>query len=883
MTSHRKRQPRQPLVAEPLESRLLFATWTAVEQINHSYGSGKLSGGVDIDVSPVTKLPVVVMHSLAQGSQDYIIQVNKGVRRADGTIDWSGTRNSPIEAEPRGHKDQNPALAIGTNLDGTETLNVVYFEHDGGSTLGASATEDIMLVRSTNGGASWSAPFNVSQQAVGDAPRVSAGSADVAADDKGNVYVVWTSWSGYSSGNNLDVWFRKFNGATQTWEASKKIETNPSSKSDFTQIVWAPGTGRLHVAWGDRALTPPPLSYAMSNDYGGTFTAPQTVFTAPGTFDVRGATVTETADGTVIAAATITDPSNSTNKNTYMAYKLPGSGTWQPAGGDSVSGTSPSASQYVTADRSGRTYFSWIKNPYPGSGYEFNVRYQDGAAATNFDAAPNTQVSSDGWKKDSGHVAVDIRATTPGYVYAAWEGNPGTHQVYASMTKLTAPTATFGAINSGPTPTASAAVTFSDYVANVDATDFQLTRNGANVPLTGVTVWTTDNKTFTLNGLSSATSAPGIYVLSLAAGTNIRDVFFNTATPGANVTWTNSSAPPTIGSLSVSPDPVNAGGTVTLTANDVADANGDAVTVAFYRESNGVAGLQTGIGSGDTFLGSDPTNPYSLDIGSPEEVGAHTYYAQATDSGSAVGVAVSALSNVLPAWLATDSVATWNPSSHVLNVTGPATIIADPGADAPAVTVNGGSAVLTITPSSDSVITLASLVLMNGARVAMTAHVAEPVRALVLGASPSIDASSSLDLADNAMVVKNGSLAATQSALAAGFSGGWQGLGGITSSTAAADATGRTALGYSSNAVLARTTFAGVSGLTPGDVLVKFTYHGDADLSGHVTLDDFTLFLDGYKNAGTTWLQGDFDYGGLVTLDDFTLFLAAYQAQGPQL
>jgi hypothetical protein len=776
MTSHRKRQPRQSLVAEPLESRLLFATWTAVEQINHSYGSGKLSGGVDIDVSPVTKLPVVVMHSLAQGSQDYIIQVNKGVRRADGTIDWSGKRNTPIEAEPRGHKDQNPALAIGTNLDGAETLNIVYFEHDGGSTLGASATEDMMFVRSTNGGASWSAPFNVSQQAAGDAPRVSAGSVDVAADDKGNVYVVWASWSGYSSGNNLDIWFRKFNGATQTWEASRKIETNPSSKSDFTQVSWVPGTGRLHVVWGDRSLSPPPLSYAMSNDYGGTFTAPQTVFTAPGTFDVRGATVTETADGTVIAAATITDPSNSANKNTYMAYKLPGSGTWQPAGGDSISGTSPSASQYVTADRSGRTYFSWIKNPYPGSGYEFNVRYQDGAAATNFDAAPNTQVSSDGWKKDSGHLAVDIRATTPGYVYAAWEAHPGTHQVYASMTKLTAPTATFGAINSGPSPTASATVTFSDYVVNVDATDFQLTRNGTNVPLTGVTVWTTDNKTFTLNGLSSATSSPGMYVLSIVSGTNVRDVFSNTVATGAMVTWTN---------------------------------------------------------------------------------------------------------NSLPAWLGAGSVATWDAATRALNVTGAAMIVADPGADSPVVTVAGASAVLTINPSSaGTVVALASLSLNSGGRATMSAHGAGPVRALVLGASPTIDATSSLDLADNSMVVKNGSLGATRSAIAAGFAGGWQGLGGITSSAAAADPIAATSLGFASNATLARTTFAGVSGLTSSDVLIKYTYIGDADLRGDTTLDDFTLFLNGYQNVGTTWLQGDYDYDGAVDLDDFTLFLTGYQKQG---
>jgi hypothetical protein len=39
-------------------------------------------------------------------------------------------------------------------------------------------------------------------------------------------------------------------------------------------------------------------------------------------------------------------------------------------------------------------------------------------------------------------------------------------------------------------------------------------------------------------------------------------------------------------------------------------------------------------------------------------------------------------------------------------------------------------------------------------------------------------------------------------------------------------------------------------------VLVKYTYRGDADLSGAVTLDDFTLFLSGYQRGGTDWFQG---------------------------
>jgi hypothetical protein len=345
-------------------------------------------------------------------------------------------------------------------------------------------------------------------------------------------------------------------------------------------------------------------------------------------------------------------------------------------------------------------------------------------------------------------------------------------------TDYVAPTLSVQNVPDGSSPVASLTITASEAVTGLDLADFSLTCNGSPVALAGVTLSTADNKSFTLNGLASATTPAGSYVLRFnAVGAGVADGFQNLANSDASDAWTNS----------------------------------------------------------------------------------------------------------LPAWLGADSVATWNGSTHALNVTGAASIVADPGADAPLVTVDGASAVLTIDPAAGTVASLASLTLAHGGRATMTAHGSGTVRALVLGGSPSIGPSSSLDLADNAMVVRNGSLAAVQSAIAAGSQNGWEGLGGITSSAAAIDASAITALGYGSNALLGRSAFAGVSGLTSNDVLIKYTYYGDADLSGAVNLDDFTLFLNGYQNAGTTWTAGDFDYSGHVTLDDFTLFLAGYQKQGPPL
>jgi autotransporter-associated beta strand protein len=144
--------------------------------------------------------------------------------------------------------------------------------------------------------------------------------------------------------------------------------------------------------------------------------------------------------------------------------------------------------------------------------------------------------------------------------------------------------------------------------------------------------------------------------------------------------------------------------------------------------------------------------------------------------------------------------------------------------------------------------------------------------------------SGKFDLTDNSLVIHNMTVAQVQAEIVKAFNAGqWNGNGGLTSSTAATASPAITAIGFASNGVLNRTEFKGVNGLTANDVLVKYTYYGDSDLNGATTLDDYTLFLNGYQTAGTTWVQGDYDYNGLVTLDDFTLFLAGYQQQGGPL
>jgi autotransporter-associated beta strand protein len=107
--------------------------------------------------------------------------------------------------------------------------------------------------------------------------------------------------------------------------------------------------------------------------------------------------------------------------------------------------------------------------------------------------------------------------------------------------------------------------------------------------------------------------------------------------------------------------------------------------------------------------------------------------------------------------------------------------------------------------------------------------------------------------------------------------------GKLASSTAAADATHLTVLGYADAADV------GLSVGTSNAVVVKYTYVGDGSLDGKVDLgNDFSLFLEGYLKPSlltdsNSWALGDYNYDGVVNNTDFGLFIDGFKGQGGSL
>jgi uncharacterized repeat protein (TIGR03803 family) len=146
-----------------------------------------------------------------------------------------------------------------------------------------------------------------------------------------------------------------------------------------------------------------------------------------------------------------------------------------------------------------------------------------------------------------------------------------------------------------------------------------------------------------------------------------------------------------------------------------------------------------------------------------------------------------------------------------------------------------------------------------------------------------------LDLTNNDMDLTTGSLATVTNQIRQGCANGtWNGSGGITSSSAATDTRHLTALGVIQNNQGGSAIYSASNpfdGYAAGasDILVKYTYYGDANLDGKVDGTDYSRIDNGYLTQSTGWFNGDFNYDGVINGSDYTLIDNAFNTQGSQL
>ena len=135
-----------------------------------------------------------------------------------------------------------------------------------------------------------------------------------------------------------------------------------------------------------------------------------------------------------------------------------------------------------------------------------------------------------------------------------------------------------------------------------------------------------------------------------------------------------------------------------------------------------------------------------------------------------------------------------------------------------------------------------------------------------------IKANSTLDISNNHLFINYGAnsdpIATIEGYLKSGYNGGnWNGPGIISSAAQANTAYG---LGFADGAD------GIVAGLSSGQIEVKYTLYGDANLDGVVNGTDFAILAGNFGKSGVGWDGGDFNYNGTVNGSDFAALAANF-------
>jgi hypothetical protein len=378
-----------------------------------------------------------------------------------------------------------------------------------------------------------------------------------------------------------------------------------------------------------------------------------------------------------------------------------------------------------------------------------------------------------------------------------------------------------------PDPVSSVTIEFSQPITGFELNDLVLTRDGASVSLTGATLASNDNMTWTLGNLAPSTDRVGTYNLTLLAG-SVANADGLLLPASASTSWMMNSLAGTGAADLVRL--VRNGSVTDYYLNDQLQYSFDAAPLGTL--------LIDGSG-GDDLL--------TLDLSSGDPVSSSITFDGGLGQDTVAIIGTAAASQV---------------SFDTTSVSAGGTTLTHSAVERR--TFDGGGSVLVNAGEVELLATQSLLGLTIGDGASAVVPAAGALRTLRTD-NLSIAANGRLDLNDNDLVVTDGDFAAIQALVFQGFGG----TTGITSSTS----NGSQILALFDNALAGLTEWNGQT-VAPNAIIGRYTFFGDANLDGQVTGDDYTVIdsnLDTDPPVGLEWLSGDMNLDGIVTGDDYTV------------
>jgi cysteine-rich repeat protein len=323
--------------------------------------------------------------------------------------------------------DGPPAVAAGAN----GTRIAVWESNDTlGGTLGSDL--DVLFARSTDGGATWSAPAPLDPLAASDI--AADGEAVVATDGQGTWVVAWRSnrLSGGRIGD-VDVLFARSLDDGLTWSPAELVHAQLASdgRTDDQPALATDGQGTWVVAWRS-VQGESDLLFARSSDGGATWSAPAPLnqnAASDGGNDQRPALASD-GQGTWLAAWSSTETLGGTlgiDEDVLLARSSDGGLTWsapQPLNANAASDSGHDSLPALAADGAGGWLAVWQSGDSLGGtlGNDLDVlaaRSSDAGQSWSAPAPVSTRAALDGARDAAPALACGAR----GRCTVAWHSN----------------------------------------------------------------------------------------------------------------------------------------------------------------------------------------------------------------------------------------------------------------------------------------------------------------------------------------------------------------------------------------------------------------------------------------------------------------------------
>ncbi len=474
------------------------ATWTAPATLNTNAATDNAH-----DESPQVTTDgagnwIAVWH--AAGSLGGTIGLDRDLLVARSTNNGA-TWTAPAALNTNAASDAGDDFEAQIETDGAGNWVVVWVSVDDlGGTIGAD--RDILVSRSTNNGVTWTAPAALNTNAAVDSAYDTM--PQVTTDGAGNWVAVWSSDDslGGTIGTDFDILVSRSTNNGATWTAPAALDTNAAADStpDYYPQVTTDNAGNWVAVWtsqnslGGTIGTDGDILVARSTDGGATWTAPAALNTNAATdseYDYMAQVTTDSA-GSWVAVWQSTDTLGGTigtDLDILVARSTNNGATWTATAALNTNAATDSGDDWspqVTTDGAGSWVAVWHSYDSLGDtiGTEADIlfsRSTNSGATWTATAALNTNAAA-----DTDDYQPQVTTDGSGNWVAVWSSNDD----FGGTIGLDADILVSRSTDSGVTWTALAALNTNAGTDTGDDSMPQVTTDGAG---NWVAVWSSDD------------------------------------------------------------------------------------------------------------------------------------------------------------------------------------------------------------------------------------------------------------------------------------------------------------------------------------------------------------------------------------------------------